>query len=270
MKKQLFYIFPSLLLIVHCSLEMPQEEIQWDPPYYLLTATGFGDHIDIEFIDSTSSVTVVTDEFQGDGWWQYKVLQRDLNEHLSGTRIYSLIATNSEGGPVAAKISKYAMEQVNGTFEGPLEELLIIEDSAIGSVKLKAELDVPTPSFSVNLCPGCTGPQTVICSELYRQGLMSYTVFRADQAFGRNLAKNDKYILLGYHFWAKPIVKIMQKSKMVTKIVCVVAKPWSLEMAYEMGAREKGTVVGKILMFVGIPVCRIIGKAISGWAVEGV
>ncbi|MBN2551222.1 MAG: hypothetical protein JXB06_00570, partial [Spirochaetales bacterium] len=167
------------------------------------------------------------------------------------------------------KISKYSMEQVNGSYED-LTEKLLAEDSAVGSVNLRAVLDVPTSSFSINLCPGCTGPQTVICSELYRQGLMSETVFRADQAFGRYLAENDQYTLLGYHFWARPVVEMMQSSKTVTKIVCLIAKPWALEMAHRMGARENGTVVGKVLMIVGMPVCRIIGRALAGSVLEGV
>ena len=269
MNKRFFYILPSLMLLIHCSMDMYEEEIKWEPSYYLLAATGFGDQIDIEFIDVTGGATIVTDEFQGEGWWQYKILQSDLQEHLNGSRVYTLAADNTEGGTVAAKISKYSMEQVNGTYE-ELTEKLLAEDSAVGSVNLRAVLDVRTSSFSINLCPGCTGPQTVICSELYRQGLMSETVFRADQAFGRYLAENDKYTLLGYHFWARPVVETMQKSTTVTGIVSLVARPWAFEMAHRMGAREKGTVIGKVLMIVGMPVCRIIGRAIAGSVLERV
>ena len=57
----------------------------------------------------------------------------------------------------------------------------------------------------------------------------------------------------------------MQKSKTVTRIVASVATPWSYEMAYRMGARDKGSVAGKIFMFVGVPVCRTIGQAMI-WA----
>lgn len=57
----------------------------------------------------------------------------------------------------------------------------------------------------------------------------------------------------------------MQKSKTVTKIVAAVATPGSHEMAYRMGARDKGSFTGKILMEVGIPVCRTIGRVVK-WA----
>jgi len=36
-------------------------------------------------------------------------------------------------------------------------------------------------------------------------------------------------------------------------------------MAYRMGARDKGSFAGKILMEVGVPVCRTIGRAMI-WA----
>jgi hypothetical protein len=111
--------------------------------------------------------------------------------------------------------------------------------------------------------PGPINPPSykVICAELHRQGLMDETIFKADEAFGRYLRDNQRDVLLGYQLWAKPVVRWMQKSKTVTRIVASVATPWSYEMAYRMGARDKGSFAGKILMDVGVPVCRTIGRA---------
>ena len=108
-------------------------------------------------------------------------------------------------------------------------------------------------------------PTKVICAELHRQGLMDETIYKADEAFGRYLGDNDRDVLLGYQLWAKPVVKWMQRSKTATRIVASLATPWSYEMAYRVGARDKGTVEGKFLMFVGVPVCRAIGRAMI-WA----
>jgi hypothetical protein len=55
----------------------------------------------------------------------------------------------------------------------------------------------------------------------------------------------------------------MRKSRLLTKIVWTVAKPWAYQMAYEMGAIEKGNVTGKILMKIGIFASKLIGKIIS-------
>jgi hypothetical protein len=90
---------------------------------------------------------------------------------------------------------------------------------------------------------------------------MDGTIFKADEAFGKYLRENQKEVLIGYHFWAKPVVSLMQKSHIFAQIVNVLAKPWSYEMAYRVGARNEGTFVGKILMDVGVPICRVIGWA---------
>lgn len=113
--------------------------------------------------------------------------------------------------------------------------------------------------------PPIPGGETVICTELHRQGLMDQAIFKADEAFGRFLRDNQKEVLIGYHFWATPVVSFMQKSRVFTQIVNVLAKPWSIEMAYRIGARDEGSFSGKILMDVGVPVCRAIGRAMT-WA----
>lgn len=110
-----------------------------------------------------------------------------------------------------------------------------------------------------------SGYYKVICAELHRQGLMDETIFKADEAFGRYLNDNQRDVLIGYQLWARPVVKWMQKSKTVTRIVASVATPWSYEMACRMGVRDKGSFAGKILMDVGVPVCRTLGRAMI-WA----
>ncbi len=99
----------------------------------------------------------------------------------------------------------------------------------------------------------------VICVELFKQGLMEESVFLADEAFGEKLYMEDPRVIRGYHLWAKPVVILMRKSKFFTHLINLLAKPWSYEMAYTMGKRKKGNAVGKILMFVGIPFCGILG-----------
>jgi hypothetical protein len=122
-------------------------------------------------------------------------------------------------------------------------------------------LHTGTPTGS----PPIPGGETVICTELHRQGLMDETIFKADDAFGRYLRKNQKEVLIGYHCWAKPVVSFMQKSHIFTQIVNVLAKPWTIEMAYRIGPRDKGSFAGTILMDVGVPICRMIGRAVI-WA----
>jgi hypothetical protein len=85
----------------------------------------------------------------------------------------------------------------------------------------------------------------------------------ADERFGRMISETSPETMAGYHYWAIPIVNLMRKSRLFTKIVWTVAKPWVYQMAYEMGAIEKGNVTGKILMKIGIFASNLIGKIIS-------
>lgn len=104
---------------------------------------------------------------------------------------------------------------------------------------------------------------TVICTELHRQGFMPDDIREADERFGRMISETSPETMAGYHYWAIPIVNLMRKSRLFTKIVWTVAKPWAYQMAYEMGAIEKGNVTGKILMKIGIFASNLIGKIIS-------
>ena len=104
---------------------------------------------------------------------------------------------------------------------------------------------------------------TVICTELHRQGFMSDEIREADERFGRMISATSPETMLGYYYWSIPIVNLMQKSRLFTKIVWVVARPWAYHMAYEMGTLEKDNLLGKILMKVGGFVSKTIGKSIS-------
>lgn len=108
------------------------------------------------------------------------------------------------------------------------------------------------------------GDATIICTELYRQGLMEEWVFRADTEFGALLHKTRPDVMTGYYVLARPIVSLMKKSGTFTHIVNFFAKPWSHEMAYRLGAAPKGNLGGAIIMSAGMPLCDIVGKITNG------
>lgn len=104
---------------------------------------------------------------------------------------------------------------------------------------------------------------TVICTELHRQGFMPDEIREADEEFGRMISMTSPETMIGYHYWAIPIVNLMKKSNLFSRIVWFVAKPWAYQMAYEMGAVSKGNLVGKALMRLGILISKSIGKIIT-------
>jgi hypothetical protein len=108
------------------------------------------------------------------------------------------------------------------------------------------------------------GKITVICSELHRQGLMSDEIYFADEKFGEQLSEEHPEILKGYTLFATPIVEKMQESEEFTQIINEIAKPWTEEMAYRVGAREKGNFIGAMMMNVGMVIFWITGSLAIG------
>ena len=100
--------------------------------------------------------------------------------------------------------------------------------------------------------PGDTsGDDTVICSELHRQGLRDEATWRRDQAFGRS---GPPAVRAGYLFWAPTVVGWMRASKLMTWLVARVALPWAREMAYG------DSLAGRVIMRVGWAVCSRLGQ----------
>jgi hypothetical protein len=107
---------------------------------------------------------------------------------------------------------------------------------------------------------GGGGGLTVICTELAKQGYLSEVTMQADKTFGQVMLVTNPEVMIGYWKLASPIVFLMQKSKVITYLVSLVAKPWAKQMAYEVGVASKGNLLGKAVMTVGIRFCRMLGK----------
>jgi hypothetical protein len=107
---------------------------------------------------------------------------------------------------------------------------------------------VPTPGVG----GGFMG--TVICTELFNQGLLDESTWIHDKAYGKHIIKNDPYVYIGYYFWAKHVARMMRRSKLITYLIYPFAKCWAKDMAYNK------SFVGKCINRIGQPICAIIGK----------
>ena len=126
------------------------------------------------------------------------------------------------------------------------------------------------------------GKSKIICTALHQMGLLPYDIFAADQEYGRELAKTHPDIVHGYHTWANIVVdwmngvedapnvapwikddakRIEHTSEWATRWAQAIATPWAIQMAHEMGIREKGSKLGKFLMYVGYPISAWVGKS---------
>lgn len=129
-------------------------------------------------------------------------------------------------------------------------------------------------SYNCNCACNCS---KIICAKLYEFGMMDYRVWSADQAYGEWLKANDRNVYKGYIKWARIVtswmdgsgpdfmvwIKDKEKRKLAqkeaaTKWAYNIGTPWSLHMAYLMGAVEKDNLAGRITMAIGRPICKIV------------
>ena len=98
---------------------------------------------------------------------------------------------------------------------------------------------------------------SVICTELYRQGLISEGVYTADSYWGR---MQDYEVIAGYQLWARPLVKLMRRSYGFTLLMAALTKPWMKAVMHDLGTTKRGSRLGRLYMDAGIPVCRFLGR----------
>ena len=136
---------------------------------------------------------------------------------------------------------------------------------------------------------GGGGGGKIICKKLAELGYFDKEMNEADQRFALFLKNDDHRAYYGYLTWAQTVVELMDGggSRTVRKIAFfwerrekrrveiqknivsyymnALARPWAKEMAYRMGAKgyEKSNPAGKLMMDIGLPLCRKIGKTQS-------
>lgn len=99
---------------------------------------------------------------------------------------------------------------------------------------------------------------SVICTALHDFGLMDDETYEADTAFGRTLPKE---VIRGYHRWAIPVANAMRRSPILTALIEPIALQWAKTMRAKMdGQPERETLVGRLLLRLGVPICAWLGR----------
>ena len=136
---------------------------------------------------------------------------------------------------------------------------------------------------------GGGGGGKIICKKLAELGYFDKEMNDADQRFGAHLRKDDHRAYYGYLTWAQTVVDLMdgKGSETVRKVAFFwerdeqrrveiqknivsyymnkLARPWAEEMAFRMNAKgyEKSNPAGRLIMSIGLPLCRKIAKVQS-------
>ena len=99
----------------------------------------------------------------------------------------------------------------------------------------------------------------VICTELYARGDISDEYWQADNLIG---AEMPLQVMAGYHFWAKPLVKLMQRSELIYRIVKRPSIHWNRYAAYKKDITKKPDYIGAFVHNILAPICYMIGTII--------
>ncbi len=100
-----------------------------------------------------------------------------------------------------------------------------------------------------------------VCTELFRQGLLSSELLLADMSFAQHYTEEYPLTRQGYNIIGPALASWMSTSETVTNIVKSFAIPWAEEMAYNEGYYDKGNEVGAWVMSIGSVICAFVGIA---------
>lgn len=171
----------------------------------------------------------------------------------------NLRASGVKGGTAAgsvANIENAANENIAASLYGQQRQSIADERSLAGNTLsgttslMQGEKAAGTKSPDAPQAASWT--DSVICTELNRQGIMPNDLYLKDSKYGREL---DPSIVEGYKFLVAPIVFLMKKSKIFTKLISIPAMKWAKHIA-----GEENSFIGYVAVYIGQPVCGLIGK----------
>ena len=101
-----------------------------------------------------------------------------------------------------------------------------------------------------------SGGPKVICTALKDMGLLDKELWQHDGAYGRTLPLETRQ---GYWAWGVPTAKFIRKNRWAAKAIRPVVTEVAKEMAHRVGY-GKGSKLGAALLYVGLPMCRVINR----------
>jgi hypothetical protein len=188
----------------------------------------------------------------------------------SSSRDTNVASSGRTETEIQADINAAIKEAGEGNWTSELNDLVAERDSA----RANEGSSTPAPASSNNDSGGNDdgggggggGNDKILCDLIYRYGYLDKKIWELDEAFGDYVKQTDPELLEGYHIWAKPMVKWIEKesylSKLYLKYWCVpFTRRWANHIAHVMEPETyKPDYVGKLMLTVGVPISRAIYK----------
>lgn len=100
----------------------------------------------------------------------------------------------------------------------------------------------------------------VICTYFAMRGELSRELLKADLAYTEHLSP---ITVRGYHAWAVPYVRLMRHSKLARDVMRPIATARAEEIAFRMGVRTEGNLIGRAIDTVGQLFCFTLGLVVK-------
>lgn len=178
----------------------------------------------------------------------------------------NMAASGVKGGAVAGALDEVARKQdadIAASMYGQQAQNIAAERSLAsnmlaGTTALVQGSRAEGAAENMPRAPETSGVMgTVICTELYMQGYYSAELYMHDIAYGIWVRKYKPHVYVGYRFWADPVVSLMQKSKLFSRMIATIAVPWARDMAGETNK------LGAVITLIGEPICGVLGLIIT-------
>lgn len=216
------------------------------------------------------SMTAGAEDFIGQG--TYEATIATLGE---GTLASTMFTTAAESGAsVALEIA--AAEGTASLVAGGAGTSLVAEASGVLTAVAGAMPVVPILGMVFMACsfifPGAMSKifsavgdaidsifgGSVVCTELNRQGYISDEVLIMEGVYKTRHIDGETYN--GYLKLFTPVVGLMKKSKIITQIVRPFGVGVANELAHRINDKYKPSLLGKLVLKIGLPLCKIVGK----------
>jgi hypothetical protein len=149
-------------------------------------------------------------------------------------------------------------ENLSGGY-GSSVKAQLAQDLVISMAGELAKITAPTiekgKSVKKSSSAGLKIGGSVICTELMLQGRLSEELYHAGKDHFLSLAPET---VTGYRVWADKVVPLMQVSPLLSSVLAPIARS-----RYEMIVNKRFGILGAITIYIGQPVCFLIGLAIG-------
>ncbi len=177
--------------------------------------------------------------------------QRVLDQNAIDKLLYDLLAQDQGLAQLASG------ENLAGGFNSSTKTLMAQDflTKVLGEVALITAPEVTSGTTTQDSVQRSkkTSAKTVICTELMRQGRLPSDMYEEGHQHFLNLSP---YTVSGYRLWADKVVPLMQKSPGLSNFLAPIAYDRYLMTT----GRASWTFWGAVTIYVGQPVCNVIGR----------